>query len=360
MKPARVLLVGNFLSAQRGTRFYCEDLAERLAQAGCEVITTSPKSGRIARLLDTLWTVVIARPKYDVAVVDVYSGAGFWLAVAQVTLLRALRKHTVAVLHGGGLPDFHAAHPAVTGRFLRLPQAVVTPSFHLQKAFTAIRPDIVRVPNGMDLPAYIFRQRDGEGARICWLRAFDTVYDPVLAVRALAIVRARHPEASLTMAGPVKRVELLEATRRVIAQAGLADAVAIVGAVRKQDVPALLDRHDIFLNTPKLESFGVAVMEAAASGAPVVSTAAGEIPYLWRDGVDALLVPAGDEHAMGAAILQLLTDPAWARGIALAARAKAESCGWAAVLPQWLELLQAPARRVMQRHPATTSTSKTR
>lgn len=358
--PSRILMAGNFLSAQRGTRFYCEDLAERLAQAGCVVVATSRRNGRVARLVATLLTAVAAYRKYDVATVDVYSGGGFWLAAAQILVLRTLRKPVVAVLHGGGLPDFFALHPTIVKRVLRLARVVVTPSFYLQETFASVLNDIVRLPNAMDLGAYPFRLRTGGGARICWLRAFDTTYDPVLAVRAIAVVCARHPRATLTMAGPVKRPELLEETLRAIAEAGLAHAVEIVGPVCKQDVPAFLERHDLFINTTRLESFGVAVMEAAASGMPVVSTAAGEIPYLWEDGVDALLVPVGEARAMGDAILQILGDPSQGRRISVAARAKAESFDWRVVIPQWLDLLQRVAGDNLPRSPAVTKTSTSR
>ena len=62
------------------------------------------------------------------------------------------------------------------------------------------------------------------------------------------------------------------------------DDMRIVGAVAKSEVPTWLDRGEIFLRSTSFESFGIAVMEAAACGLPVVSTDAGEMPYLWDNG----------------------------------------------------------------------------
>jgi L-malate glycosyltransferase len=338
--PLRVLVVGNFLSDERLTRFYCEDLAPKLSLAGCEVLTTSTVSGRVGRLLDMVRTAVARRNSYDVATVDVYSGGGFLLAAVLLVVLRALEKPTVAVLHGGGLQEYSRRHGSRVRHLLAVAGRVVTPSMYLRDHFRTVRSDIVYLPNAMEIGAYAYRLRSNVEPRLCWLRAFDEAYDPVLAIRTLAVVRRRHPGAKLTMFGPVKRTELLEQVRLEIANLALQDCVQIPGAVAKDQVPSVLAAHHIFLNTTRVESFGVAVMEAAASGLPIVTTQVGEIPYLWKHRSDALLVPAGDADAMGRAVIELLDNPALAESLSRNARAKAEAYDWSQVLPLWLSVLQ--------------------
>ena len=113
-----VLLVGNFLSASAGNRGVCEDLAERLAATGWNVITTSSRTGRLARLTDMLHTVWSRRREYRVAQVDLYSGPAFFWAAAVCGLLRCLGKPYVLTLHGGNLPAF-------SENWRRLTQAVL-------------------------------------------------------------------------------------------------------------------------------------------------------------------------------------------------------------------------------------------
>lgn len=340
-----VLMVGNFLSAKRGTRFYCEDFSDRLGEAGWDVTRTSSRAGRVLRLADMLYTVVSQRGRYAVGCVEVYSGPSFYWAEAVTAVLRRLHKPYVAVLHGGRLPEFRREHPRRFSRFLASATQVVTPSQYLRHALVETRADLRYLPNAIDLTKYLFRVREQPAPRICWLRAFDDTYDPAMAVRAFALVYARRPDATLTMIGPTKQASSMEAVKRVVAQNNLDAFVEFTGAVPKNEVPAILDCHDVFLNTTRYESFGVAVMEAAASGMPIVTTDVGEIPYLWSDGVDALLVRPGDAEAMAAAVLRILDEPGTAASLSRNARAKAEHFGWDAVLNTWMDVFGELAER---------------
>jgi glycosyltransferase involved in cell wall biosynthesis len=70
----------------------------------------------------------------------------------------------------------------------------------------------------------------------------------------------------------------------------------------------------------------------------IVSTNVGELPYLWENGVDALLVPPNDPEAMAAAVKRILTEPGLAEKLSKNARIKAEQFDWPIILPQWEEL----------------------
>jgi glycosyltransferase involved in cell wall biosynthesis len=71
------------------------------------------------------------------------------------------------------------------------------------------------------------------------------------------------------------------------------------------------------------DAFPTAVLEALLRARPVVASRVGGIPEMIADGVTGLLVPAGDERALAAALRSLLQDPARARQLGQAARAAA-------------------------------------
>ncbi|CAN5621187.1 hypothetical protein BH18ACT1_BH18ACT1_02380 [soil metagenome] len=89
-------------------------------------------------------------------------------------------------------------------------------------------------------------------------------------------------------------------------------------------MPEVLRALDVLVNASRAEPFGRSVLEAQASGVPVVATDAGGIPEFVSDGVTGLLVPPGDEPALAAAIDRLLEDEELRARLAAAGRAQAE------------------------------------
>ena len=334
----RLLLIGNFLSATTGTRGACEDLADQLETAGWSVIRTSTKPGRLARLADIVATILLRRHNYVLAHVEVYSGLAFGLAEVSCWLLRLLGKPVVLTLHGGDLPAFAVSQPRRMLRLLTAAAVVTTPSHMLQQTFARMRPDIRYIVNGLDLTRYPWRPPRAVSQRLCWLRAFHSNYDPAMAVATVKALHTEFPNVHLTMYGPDKRDGSLRHVEGYIRQYGLETYIAIPGAIPKREVPSALVGHDIFLNTTRLESFGVCVAEAAACGLPVISTNVGELPYLWKDGEEVLLVSEGDADAMALAVQRILIEPGLAEKLSSNARAKVEQFDWNAVLPQWQEL----------------------
>jgi L-malate glycosyltransferase len=101
---------------------------------------------------------------------------------------------------------------------------------------------------------------------------------------------------------------------------GLLPRVERVGEV--VNVQDYVRDADLFLLTSESESFGVAALEALASGVPVVATAVGGVPEVVRHGETGLLVPDGDLDGLTGAVLRLLDDPTLRA--AMSARARAD------------------------------------
>jgi len=337
--PRGVLIAGNFLSRAGGNRGVCEDLAERLGGLGWPLVTTSTHTGRLARLADILHTAWSKRADYEVAQIDLFSGPAFFWALALGWLLRRLRKPYILTLHGGNLPGFSIRWPRLAGWLLRGAAAVTAPSGYLAGALHEFRSDIEILPNAIDLASYPFRRRNRASARLVWLRAFHDIYDPQLAIRALALLTPQFPEIHLVMAGPDKRDGSFEATRALARSLGVEAHVEFAGRVPKSGVAATIDRGDIFLNTSKIDNYPVTLLEAMACGACVVTTAPGGVPYMAQDGINCLSAPMGDAAALARAIGELLTRPELAGRVSGQARAGVEACDWPVVLRRWQALL---------------------
>lgn len=335
-----VLLVGSFLSAHTGARSVGEELAGRLEQNDWQVIQTSHQPSRLVRLLDMLSTAYRKRHGYQVAYVEVYSGMAFLWAEMAVRLLARLRKPVLLALHGGRLAEFSQQHQERFTALLNRANVVVTPSQFLLEFLPSDVHAIRYLPNALDVGHYPYQLRRSVTPRVVWLRALHSIYQPELAVQAVALLRNEFEDIHLTMIGPDKGDGSLPRIQRLIQENHLQGNVSIVGAVSKREVPEWLARGDIFLNTTRYESFGVSVLEAALVGLPIVTTAVGELPRLWQDRETALLVPPGDPQAMADAIRHLLTEPGLAEKLSANARHKAEEFDWAIILPQWEALFE--------------------
>jgi phosphatidylinositol alpha-1,6-mannosyltransferase len=157
-------------------------------------------------------------------------------------------------------------------------------------------------------------------------------------------VHARHPLARLVMVGHGDATPY----RRQAERLGLGGVVELRGAAAHDEVAALMRGFDVFCmpSVYDSETFGVAAVEAAASGVPVVATRVGGVPEAVEDGVSGLLVAPRDAAALAQALLGLLDDPARARRMGAAGRRLAQArFEWGASV----DAMEAVYDRVLQR-----------
>ena len=111
--------------------------------------------------------------------------------------------------------------------------------------------------------------------------------------------------------------------------------IRFVGRVEPTAMPGVLDTADIFVNSSVVDNQPVSVLEAFASGLPVVSTGTGDIAAMVRDGETGLIVPPDDPTAIVKAVISLLDDPERAARIGRQAATEVEKYTWARVKALW-------------------------
>jgi glycosyltransferase involved in cell wall biosynthesis len=335
-----VLMVGAYVGIARGSRQISEGIGERLAKAGWRIHFVSRRQGRLARLKDMLRSTWTMRHEYCVAHIDLFSGPAFWWGAAVCLALKWLGKPFVVTLHGGSLPEFSRRFPRAVGRVLHSAVVVTSPSAYLQSELRRFRADIRLIPNPVNVADHVFRLREALEGKILWVRAFDAIYNPMLAPRILALLAGQFPAVTLTMIGPDKGDGSFQKTKDIAANLGVNGKIDFVGSVRNDEIPSWLSRHEILLNTTTVDNVPVSVLEAMSNGLCVVSTDVGGVPFVIENEKEGLLVPSGDPAAMARAVTRLLQDSTLASELSRNARRRVEQCDWSKILPLWESLFK--------------------
>lgn len=244
--------------------------------------------------------------QYDVVHAFSASYWSFLLAPAPAMLVGRLFGKRVIVNYRSGEAGDHLARwgwHAIP--LLRLAHVIAVPSDYLVDVFAKFGLRATSVPNFLDLDALPFRKRTTLRPKFLSNRNFEAHYNVADILRAFHRIQQVHPEASLDVVGDGPLRDELHA---LAASLDLRN-VQFAGAVKPERMVGFYDANDVYLNTPLIDNMPNSVIEAFATGIPVVSSDAGGIPYIVRSGENGVLVPAGSFEALASAALDVLANP---------------------------------------------------
>ena len=150
---------------------------------------------------------------------------------------------------------------------------------------------------------------------LIWRKGYEYM---LLALRRLLETGVR---ARLSIVGSGNEEQRIRFTIRDL---GLEPEVTMYGALPPNGVRALLNDADVFVHASLGEGISNGVLEAMASGLPVVTTDCGGMREAVTDGVDGFVVPVRDVAAMSAALVELAGDAGLRTRMGRAARAAVE------------------------------------
>jgi glycosyltransferase involved in cell wall biosynthesis len=313
-----------------------EILSDRFKAEGWSVISVSASPNRYMRLADIVATLIRCRRKIDVLIVQVYGQRSFVVEDVASWLGQQFGHRIVMVLRGGTLPDFMSRFPNWTRRVLRRAHALIAPSEFLARAIIPYGFRARVIPNLIDLSVYPYRHRQIVSPRLFWMRTFYPYYNPMMALRVLAVLRSKMPEATLVMAGQDKGIEA--DMQKLAKELGLDGAVRFPGFLDAEGKKREGNSADIFLNTNNIDNMPVSVLEACAMGLPVVATNVGGISDLLTDEKTALLVPDNNIELMVEAVYRLMNESGLAGILSSNGRQLAERASWQNIYPQWKQV----------------------
>jgi len=192
-----------------------------------------------------------------------------------------------------------AYHITATNQFLK----------DISMKFNCKLPTITIIPFGIDLESFPYANRpQSKTVRIGIAKGLRPKYGVDILIRAFAGILQVRPDVELHVAG---RGSFEESYGSLLDKLNLRSKVKFLGLLPHERIPQFLSDIDIFA-MPSIsdgESFGVAALEASATGLPVVATKVGGVPEVVIDGETGILVERGNVEELAQAILRLIQQP---------------------------------------------------
>jgi glycosyltransferase involved in cell wall biosynthesis len=270
----------------------------------------------------------------DIAHIFSASYWSFLIAPVPAWLVARLRgKKTLVHYHSGEARD-HLRRFRMARPLLKRADQLVVPSGYLVEVFREFGLPAQAVPNIVDLSQFTFRLRNPIRPHLVCTRGFHPYYCVDLAVRAFAEVAQAFPDArfDLVGGGPSEPQihELVSGLNLV--------GVDFKGVASRQEIGRRYDAADIFINASRLDNMPVSILEAFASGTPVVSTAPEGMRFLVEHERTGLLSDPGDVRGLAQNVIRVLRDPELASRLACNALEESRRYRWTAVREQWLDV----------------------
>lgn len=297
-----------------------------------EIIAWLAKAGSFYRRL-------IRQEKYDL----VHAFFGFptgWLCYRT-----AQRLPYIISLRGSDVPganarlklDYKVLGPLVFKPIWQKASALVACSEGLKARALQFLPSaqIRVIPNGVDLqrfyPAEVVKD-SGELRMLTVGRLSVTKRLPLL-LEMVELLRRQGSNAHLTVGGGGA---LESELRQQLGERSLRDVVTLLGRREGSEMPEIYRQHDVLVSASMQEGMSNAMLEAMASGLPIVTTRCEGVDELIAD--NGIVVEDSRPETLAATVRKLADDPALRQAMSIAARKKAENFGWDKVAQSYLQL----------------------
>jgi glycosyltransferase involved in cell wall biosynthesis len=193
------------------------------------------------------------------------------------------------------------------------------------------------IPNGVELNRFSPAEggQQSEVLRLLTVGRLSVTKRVEMLIDAVEILHKQGCKLHLTVVGsgplePLLRVSIL--------QKNLGGLVEMTGRIDSEDMPQLYRRNDIFISASMQEGMSNAMLEAMASGLPIVTTRCEGLDELITD--NGSIVEQASADAIAEAIRKFADDCSLCRQMSLAARKQAERFGWSRSAEQYLALYE--------------------
>ena len=332
----KILFLGTYLSLKNGSQDVSTYLSRMFSSEGITTRLVSSNQNQFLRLIEIIWALF--KFKQGLVILDLYSGKSIFVNFFCIGICRIRGLRSIVILHGGALLDAYENRSFFLKYIFVKSSVLVSPSNYLTNSFRLKGYDLKYIPNSIDLALFPYRPKPKIEYRILGVRAFSKAYNPQIAIKVLKEVLEDFSMATLTMVGP--DLGELDSTKELAKKLGIYDKISFLGPIKNEDLPKIYQRSDVYINTTSYESFGMTLFEAGASGTPIVSNSVGEIPLIWTNGRNMILIEENDVKSYAKGIKLIFNDFSFRQDMANEARFLVQQYTWECIGESWMEILE--------------------
>ena len=311
----RIAIISPFPPAIGGMAVLAQTLYKNLVQQGFDVIpiNTNPEVRSWVRVEILLkikqWFIFLFElrmlRKCKAAIVISSSGDFFYTKALLVLIIgKVFRCRVILDFVGGGIMQFTDKEKKKIFKKIKKFDLVVVPSSPFKEIFEKEGVECTLFPHIVEIERFWPSKAEIKEPVFISAKNLEEYSNIGSIIRAFAIIKEKFPAARLLITGDGPQKSYLKSLVKDLSVSN----VEFLEGLSNEEMPGVYRRASIFLHATKIESFGIALVEALASGVPVVSTNVGGIPDIIKDEVNGYLIEFDDHTAMAERVIKLLED----------------------------------------------------
>jgi len=196
-------------------------------------------------------------------------------------------------------------------------------------------PDFVIISNGVDLKRFhpADDKRPSNVVKLLTVGRLSATKRIDMLIEAIELLTKKGKSMELTIAGDGG---LFDELKSLIEKKNLKNKIRLAGRIDPQQMPDIYRQYDIFVTASMQEGMSNAMLEAAASGLPIITTRCEGVEELVID--NGVVVEEASANALAEAIGNLAENQVKYKSMRLAARRLAEKLGWDKIADQYCEI----------------------
>ncbi|NPD46729.1 glycosyltransferase family 4 protein [Lentimicrobium sp. S6] len=318
MDKMRILILGNYKENKGGISGVIYNHITKIRSEGRDVKIFNTKKTAINRIL-LIFPLLRELRKYNVIHIHGCSNLGFYPILIGIIASKCIyNRRTIVTYHGGGAKLFLQKWGWFVRPLLSKVDAVTVMSGFLQNIFTEHRIKTIILPNLLNVVVRNEGCLNFDKPRLISIRALKKIYNIDDIIKSFKLVHEKYPDAQLVIAGTGSKAEELSDLREKLNLSN----ISFLGFLNNKQIPEELLKSNIMISVPSFDNQPMSILEAFASGVPVISSNVGGVPFMIKDGVNGFMVDVNCPKQIAEKISWIMNNPG--KTIQIADNAKKE------------------------------------